>query len=128
MSDLSGDYIRYRIEKSKEALDDARVLAENARWNACINRLYYSCYYLVSALLLKKGLTVQTHSGMKTQFGLNFVKPGIVSAENGKLFSDLMDWRQKGDYGDMYDFDNKTVMPLIGLVQSFIENIEPLIE
>jgi hypothetical protein len=33
--------------------------------------------------------------------------------EQGRLFSDLMDWRQKGDYGDMYDFDRESVSPII---------------
>ncbi len=33
--------------------------------------------------------------------------------EQGRLFSDLMDWRQKGDYGDMYDFDHESVSPII---------------
>ena len=121
------EYLRYRIEKSKEALTDAVFLSENKSWNACINRLYYSCYYMVSALCLKKEIPVQTHSGLKRQFGLSFVKTGIVTVENGKLFSDLMDWRQKGDYGDMFDFDQETVEPLLNQVKGFIDSIEIII-
>jgi uncharacterized protein (UPF0332 family) len=49
MSDFKDDYIKYRISKCKEALADAKLLSEQARWNASINRLYYSCYYIVSA-------------------------------------------------------------------------------
>lgn len=52
MSDYKLDYIEYRLSKALEALQDAKLLAGNNRWNACINRLYYSCYYAVSALLL----------------------------------------------------------------------------
>ena len=50
MNDYKGDYINYRINKGKEALADALLLIEEERWNASINRLYYSCFYTVSAL------------------------------------------------------------------------------
>ncbi|NJM15176.1 MAG: HEPN domain-containing protein [Bacteroidales bacterium] len=45
------EYINYRVSKSKETYEDALILAEKGRWNSCVNRLYYSAYYLVSALL-----------------------------------------------------------------------------
>jgi uncharacterized protein (UPF0332 family) len=71
------------------------LLAENESWNAAINRLYYAIYYAVSALLLQSEIPTYTHSGFKTQFNLHFVKSGILTMEQGRLFSDLMDWRQK---------------------------------
>ena len=96
MSDYNVDYIKYRLSKAKEALDDAKLLAENNSWNACINRLYYTCYYAASALLLKDGISTQTHAGLKTQFNLHYIKTGIIEKEFGKLYVKLMDWRQKG--------------------------------
>jgi uncharacterized protein (UPF0332 family) len=72
VSDYKSDYIDYRLSKAKEALEAAKLLAENDSWNGCINRLYYSCYYAVSALLLKNGIATQTHTGLKTQFNLHF--------------------------------------------------------
>lgn len=53
MSLTSEDYIQYRITKSKESLRDAKILAKNGSWNAYINRLYYACYYIVSAFVLQ---------------------------------------------------------------------------
>jgi hypothetical protein len=32
--------------------------------------------------------------------------------------------RQKGDYGDLFDFDEKVFEPLIGQVKEFIEEIK----
>lgn len=52
----SGDrksLVDFRIEKSDMAMRDAHLLAENGRWVSAANRLYYSAYYAVSALLLK---------------------------------------------------------------------------
>ena len=128
MSDYRPDYIDYRLSKAKEALQAAKILAENNSWNACINRLYYTCYYAVSALLLKQGISTQTHTGLKTQFNLHFVKTGIIEKEFGKLYVSLMDWRQKGDYGDLFDFNKETVEPLIRPVEEFLREITKLIE
>ena len=45
------DLILYRIERAHETLEDAHILAISDRWNVCVNRLYYACFYAVSALL-----------------------------------------------------------------------------
>lgn len=121
------DYIQYRIEKAKEILEDAELLAENQRWNSCVNRLYYSSFYLVNALLYKNELKAQTHNGTKTQFFLHFVKNGRISEEKGKLFSHLFDWRQESDYTDFIEFDKETVIPLLDRVRAFHEELKALI-
>ena len=33
------DLIRYRLARANETLEDASILAELRRWNACVNRL-----------------------------------------------------------------------------------------
>jgi uncharacterized protein (UPF0332 family) len=43
------DYIKYRFHRSEETLEEALILAEKEKWNAVINRLYYSCFYAVIA-------------------------------------------------------------------------------
>ncbi|MBS1529856.1 MAG: HEPN domain-containing protein [Bacteroidetes bacterium] len=127
MSDHKPDYIEYRLSKADEAFHDAELLAENNSWNSCINRLYYACYYAVSALLLKNGISTHTHAGLKTQFNQHFVKANKIDKEFGKLYADLMDWRQKGDYGDMFDFAKEFVEPLFEPVKQFIDKIKELI-
>ncbi len=118
------DYIKYRFIRAEESLDDAYILAQNNKWNTVANRLYYSCFYAVSALLLKHNIETKTHEGTRTQFGLQFIKPGLIDKKFGKLYSKLFDYRQKGDYGDLYDFDKETIEPLIVTVKEFIEEIK----
>jgi len=128
MNDRKADYIAYRLSKSFEALKDAQLLAENDSWNACVNRLYYSCFYAVSALSLKHDIASTTHTGLISQFNLHFIKTGIVEKEDGKLYANLMDWRQTGDYGDMFDFTKEKVGPLLVPVEEFINKIDALIK
>lgn len=126
------DYINYRISKSQETFDDAVLLATNRRWNSCINRLYYSSYYLASALLFKHNIKAETHNGVKSQLFLTFVKNERLPKEYGRLYSHLFDWRQESDYSDFTDFDEETTLPLLKEVEllnkrliQLIEEIEP---
>ena len=122
------DYINYRFQRAIESFEEAMILADNKRWNAVVNRLYYSCFYAVIALLLKNNIETQTHDGARTQFGLCFVKTGKVDKIYGKLFSKLFDYRQKGDYGDLYDYDETMVFPLISQVKEFLNEIEKIVK
>ena len=72
------DYIIYRLKKADESFADAKLLAKNGRWNSVVNRLYYASFYAVIALLLSKDIQTTTHDGSRTQFGLNFINPGII--------------------------------------------------
>ena len=128
MSGTKKDYINYRIEKSKEIFEDALLLAENERWNSCVNRLYYSSFYLASALLYEKNIKAETHNGVKTQLFMNYVKTGKIDKKFGKLFSHLFDWRQETDYADFIDFERATVEPLLTEVKELNKILEKLIE
>jgi uncharacterized protein (UPF0332 family) len=125
--DNRDDYIKYRFHRSEESFEEAMILVEKGKWNTVVNRLYYSCFYAVIALLLKDDIETQSHDGARTQFGLHFVKTGKIDKKFGKLFTKLCDYRQKGDYGDLYDYDEKFVKPLIGQVSEFIGEIRKLI-
>ena len=118
------DYINYRFHRAEESFEEAQILAKEERWNAVINRLYYACFYAVISLLLKNNISTQTHDGARTQFGLFFVKTGIIDKESGKLFSKLFDYRQKGDYGDLFDYDEELTLPLIDKVKEFLIEIK----
>lgn len=128
MTAAKEDYINYRISKSSEIFDDAILLGNNGRWNSCINRLYYSSYYLASALLFKNDIKAETHNGVKTQLFLNFVKEGVLSKELGKLYSHLFDWRQESDYADFIDFDEEIAKPVLREVSILNEVLKDLIK
>ncbi len=121
------DYINYRYRRALETYEEALILAENGKWNAVVNRLYYSTFYAVIALLLKNNIETQSHDGARSQFGLYFVKPGIIERKYGKLFTKLSDLRQKGDYGDLFDHEEVLIKPLIKKTYKFIEEIGKLI-
>jgi uncharacterized protein (UPF0332 family) len=42
------------------------------------------------------------------------------------LYGDLFDLRQKGDYGDFFDFEEQNIITLIPKVEEFLKKIEIL--
>ena len=121
------DLVNYRLSRAWETLDDARLLADHGKWNSTINRLYYAAYYAVTALLLHSDIKSTTHNGTKSLFSENFIKNEIIPKESGKIYSQLFTWRQKGDYDDLFDFDQEKVLPYFEPVQKLIETIEKMI-
>jgi uncharacterized protein (UPF0332 family) len=128
MSETISDLVKYRISRSLESLAEARVLANSKHWNACVNRLYYGCFYAVSALLILHHMKSSKHSGVRSFFNLHFVKTGIVSIESAQIYNDLFERRQEGDYEDFFVFTETEVMPWIEDAVSFIDNLKTLIE
>ncbi len=64
MTGAAKELVLYRIERAQDTLEDARILAKSGRWNTCVNRLYYACFYAVSALLIQNDLSYSKHTGV----------------------------------------------------------------
>lgn len=118
------EYVKYRIQTAYKTYEAAKVLADNNFWNSAVNRLYYALFYAVNALLVYDKIHAQTHSGVKNQFSKYYIKNGILDLEYGKLFAKLLDYRQKGDYDNPFDFEEETVISLFDPVIEMIQHIE----
>ena len=121
------EYIKYRINKANETILEIQIHIENEFWNTAINRMYYACFYAVSALLIKHEIEVTSHTGTRQKFGELFVKTGIIDKQLAKHYADLFEKRQKGDYNDFFDYDEATVKRLLPKSIEFIEKISKLI-
>ena len=121
------ELIALRLENSQSAMQEAKLLIDNGYWNASINRMYYGCYYAVSALLICKGVQAQTHAGVRQMLGLHFVKTGLLSTKHNAFFSDLFAKRHSGDYDVYIYFDEEITKDLYPQAIEFIENIKSLI-
>jgi uncharacterized protein (UPF0332 family) len=86
-----GDLVVYRLQRAGQTLEDARILANASRWNPCVNRLYYACFYAVSALLIQNGLSSSKHTGVRSLFNRHYVRAGKVPKELAPINNDLFD-------------------------------------
>ena len=116
------------MQRATETLEDARILARAERWNACVNRLYYACFYAISALLVADGLSSSKHAGIRSLFNSQYVKPGKIPKDIARIYNDLFERRQEGDYIDFVNFEDSQVLPWFTKVEKLIENISHLIQ
>lgn len=121
------EMISYRIHRAKETLNEVEILINNQLWTTSINRLYYACFYAVSALLLKNDINAQSHRGTRQMFGLHFVKTEIIPGNLGKFYTDIFDMRHTGDYDDFVDFTKEDVLDALVPARELIEQINNLL-
>jgi uncharacterized protein (UPF0332 family) len=121
------ELVSYRILRAKEAYKDGLLLANERRWNATANRLYYACFYIVSAYVVAKGIKATTHSGLKSAFNQHLIKSGKIDISEGLLFNKLFSIRQQIDYEDFIDITEAELHPLLPKVYLLIEDIEKVI-
>jgi len=120
--------IRYRMERSKEALSAARLMYENGHYNDAVNRLYYSCFYAVIALLATEGIHPSKHTTARSSLNKNWIRTGRLSKGTGRLYNTLFDRREKGDYGDYFRFSGEDVKDWLTGVERATEEIFQAIE
>lgn len=119
--------LKYRLTKARETLEDAKLLLSENRLNSTMNRLYYSLFYAVLALLETKGFASSKHSGVRSLFNEHFVKKGIVSRELGQFYGELFKERQKGDYTDYTTFSPEKVRGYMGKCILYLSEIESVV-
>lgn len=120
--------VTYRINKARDVFTEAVDVARLNHWNLTVNRLYYAVFHICSAILLSKGYTARTHSGVIQIMMKEFVKTEVLSKEEGVLISTLFNMRNSGDYDDMFDWNESQVSPLIEPTRELLSKIEKMID
>jgi uncharacterized protein (UPF0332 family) len=119
--------VKYWWEKANESLQSAKREFDAGSYHFAINRIYYTAYYAVSALLLKNQLSFKKHTGVRSAFHQEFIKANIVDSQWGKAYDRFFEDRQEGDYVEVIDFEKEYVGGQIHVCEKFIEVLKPLI-
>ncbi len=119
--------IEYRMERARETLDEARIMFDAGRVNTYVNRLYYACFYAVSALLLTRNFSTSKHGYLRSLMHREFVKTGLIPKDLSRHFDVLFNSRLEGDYADFVRFKAEDVAGWLERTRDFIKHIEGLI-
>lgn len=121
------EHILKLMNKSQLTLEGARAVSELNLYEFAVNRLYYSCFYLVSALLLLDGLTVKTHAGAIAKFSELYVKSGLLSRNHSITLNILFQNRQTADYDVEAEVSLEKYEELLAKTEEFVRDVEGLI-
>lgn len=119
--------VAYRMSRAHEAIEEAKILFDAGHINSYVNRLYYACFYAVSALLLRKGMSTSKHGHLRSLLHRECVRGGSIPKELGKHFDLLFDSRQEGDYADLVVFKADEVADWLAQTKAFVSHVEALI-
>lgn len=104
------ELVYYRVKRADDTLTEADCLANNGYFSGAINRLYYACYYIVTALLLANDIQASTHNGVRAMFAMKFIKRGKIDLSHGKFFNEIFELRHSNDYDDFIFCDEETFL------------------
>ena len=119
--------VTLELERVDKTLKEMEIQRHNALWGLMANRLYFSLFHAVSALLISEGHEVGTHRGAVNRFSLYYVKTGIFTPAEGRLYSQLQSLREDGDYNCSIDIQQKEAEDKIEPTLKLIEKIKQYI-
>jgi len=119
--------VGYWFEKAEDSLTSAKREFEAGSLSFAMNRLYYAAFYAVSALLMAHKLSFKKHSGVRAAFHQQFIKTGLLDRKWGRLYDQLFEDRQEGDYVVFISFEPAYVQIQLNECAQFLEHVRPLI-
>ncbi len=116
--------VALEIERATRIMNEVPIYVNAQLWNTLANRLYYAAFHAVSAVFIKNEIPVKSHKGAILMFNRDYVKTGIVSKEDGILFSQLENLRESGDYNCYIETTEEQIIPFVTKTKDFIQKNE----
>jgi uncharacterized protein (UPF0332 family) len=92
-------FITSFLNKSKEALEDARINLENVRLANALNRIYYAIFYSVVALGYLENFITSKHKQLMGWFNRKFIHEEKIFDQNlYDTYKEAFENRQESDY------------------------------
>ena len=125
MTDNRKSLIEYRLSQAKDSIQEADILQQSGMsLRSVMNRLYYSMFYTVLALLQNKELGTSKHSAAISLFDREYVKPGIFPREMSKALHRAFELRQIGDYMEETEVISNDINEIRPMAEEFVSNAE----
>lgn len=118
---------KYRIEKAKECIKASKLLLEENMYADSANRSYYAIFHSMNALCALRSVGYKKHSGVLSDFNLNYVKENLIEVEYSKIAKNAFSVRTKSDYSDFYIVSKQEVTEQYKNAVKFVERIEKFI-
>lgn len=122
------EYIRYRLSRAEATSELAQLAVENGFLYDAVNRLYYACFFAVSALLLTEGHSASRHGGVQGLFDRHWIHTGRLPTSMGRFFHRIYRYRQKSDYADLVTFERSDVEAWCEEARAFVGRVGEEIE
>jgi uncharacterized protein (UPF0332 family) len=113
--------VQQYFERAAECVEDGRILLENERFAAALNRAYYAMFHAATAALLSKDIKRRSHHGILSAFGETLVRTGRLDPEFFRSFREAFERRQQSDYGPTAEVDRETARKMLDQAVDFVD-------
>ncbi|MBQ7424301.1 MAG: HEPN domain-containing protein [Prevotella sp.] len=120
--------VNMELEKSERLLSELDSYRQLGYWSTLANRVYYTLFHAVSALLINDAIEVGSHKGAAIRFQQYFIKTGVFSREEGRFYAQMQTLREQADYNCAYEIGEEEIVPKIAPTKELIEKIKQYIE
>ena len=119
--------ISLEIAKAFTTQEEVDLLVEKGYWNAAANRLYYSVFHAVSALLIHDGIRIKSHKGAGVMLNQHYIQTNKISPELGKLYRRLELMREESDYNCFYNTSPEELKKELEPARELIDTIAKMV-
>ena len=116
--------MRHRLNNAKELLNTARVLLDLNDYKSVANRSYYAIFNAMRACLAAMGKDYKKHSGVISDFRMNFIKNGKLNIDLSDIITALFYVRTQSDYFDYYIISKDEVTKQLHNAEYFVRQVE----
>lgn len=116
--------VKKYVKRSEDAIDTIKLLLNHKKFPDAVSKAYYAMFYAACALLRTKALDTSKHSGVISQFGLYFVKTGIIDKSYHKKFIKAFNDRDVADYRIMKEIIEQVAIQKLVDAEKFIGEIK----
>ena len=114
------------MERARECLRSAEILAAAGQHADAVSRAYYGVFHAAGALLATIGRSTRAHDGLRALVGEHFVRPGILAPEHGRALARLAGDRSDAEYNVAAVFGEADVSENLDRARAFIEAAQAL--
>jgi len=113
------DYSLLRLEKSLDDLEASQICYDAGKYNAAVNRAYYSVYHAIRAVLALDNIERSKHSGNISYFREYYIAPGIFDRSYSETIKKAEVLRNSADYNDMQKIGAEEAKDVIDKANNF---------
>ena len=124
---MSVDVARAEWRRANESLAAALLCLNNVLNADAISRAYYAVIHAAKAALELRDVSADSHQGVRNQFGLYIVRPGLVESVWGSEIGRLNTLRVVADYDVMATLTGSDARESYHRAEAFVNRMRPLV-
>ena len=106
-------------QRGADCLRAALICSDNGLYADAVSRAYYSIMHSAKAALANLSIRTRSHKGLKNQFGLQLVRPGLIEVDYAIDLNQSYDRRLRADYDATANFTAEDGVEACNRAQAF---------